>query len=60
MWHLMIFCDVERTQIAKVMTLLTMHDVAAVVGLPTQVVSNFYHKMIRSHGNLRYIALFKG
>ena len=55
----MIFADTERTRLAKVVTLHTMQDVATVVGMPTQVVSNFYHKMIRSRGNLRYVALFK-
>lgn len=43
----MIFADTERTRLAKVVTLQTMQDVATVVGMPTHVVSNFYHS--RSH-----------
>ena len=59
MWHLMVFDDPGRTNPIKVMSFDTVNEVAQVVGLPTNTVYNFFHRLIQPRGSLRYVALFK-
>eukprot|EP01047_Picozoa_sp_COSAG01_P036746 COSAG01_NODE_2882_length_6914_cov_40.714894_7_plen_61_part_00 len=59
MWHLMVFRDEGKTNCVKVMEFDTIRDVAKVVGLAPQVVSNFYHHLIHPRAALKYVALFK-
>ena len=58
-WHLMVFADLGRTSPVKVMTFNTVNEVAQVVGLPTNTVFNFFHRLIRPRGALQYVSLFK-
>ena len=59
MWHLMVFEDLGRTTPVKVMSFETVNDVSYVVGMPSNVVYNFFHNLIRARGSLRYVLLFK-
>ena len=59
MWHLMVFADLARTEIVKVMTFDTAHEVGYVVGMATPTVYNFFHQLIHARGSLRYVSLFK-
>ncbi len=59
MWHLMVFADLGRTTPVKVMSFDTVNEVAQVVGLPTNTVFNFFHRLIRPRGALQYVSLFK-
>lgn len=59
MWHLMVFDDPGRTNPIKVMSFDTVNEVAQVVGLPTNTVYNFFHRLIQPRGSLRYVSLFK-
>ena len=55
----MVFADLGRTAPVKVMTFNTVNEVAQVVGLPTNTVFNFFHRLIRPRGTLQYVSLFK-
>ena len=59
MWHLMIFSDVARSNLVKVMTLQTARDVGYVMDLPTVTIYNFFHEQIIPRGVLRYVSLFR-
>ena len=59
MWHMMVFADVSRTSLVKVMTFETIRDVAQVLGETPQVVSNFYHRLINPRNAMVYVSLFK-
>ena len=60
MWYVMVFGDERRTECVKVMEFDTIKTASAVLGLKPQVVSNFYHRLIKPRQALRYIAMFKG
>ena len=53
----MVFADLGRTSPVKVMTFNTVNEVAQVVGLPTNTVFNFFHRLIRPRGALQYVSL---
>ena len=38
----------------------TIKEVAYIVGMAPQSVSNFFHNLIKARGTLKYVALFKG
>ena len=59
MWHLMVFSDLTKTTPLKVISFNSMKEVAYVIGLPPQCVSNFFHHLIKPRGPLRFVALFK-
>ena len=59
MWHLMVFSDQARTEPVKVMSFDTVNDVSYVVGEPAKTIYNFFHRLIRPRGSLRYVSLFK-
>ena len=60
MWHLMVFTDETKTQPLKVISVRTIKEVAYIVGMAPQSVSNFFHHLIKARGTLKYVALFKG
>ena len=59
MWHLMIFYDEEKTTPVKVISVRSIKEVAYIVGMTPQSVSNFFHHLIKARGPLRFVALFK-
>ena len=38
---------------------VAVNEVAQVVGLPTNTVYNFFHRLIQPRGPLKYVSLFK-
>ena len=59
MWHVMVFDDETKSNPIKVMEFNTIKDMSHVFAMPPQVLSNFYHRLIRPRGPLKYIAMFK-
>ena len=55
----MVFEDEARTTPIKVMSFETVNEVSYVVGMPTKTVYNYFHRLIRPRGSLRYVSLFK-
>jgi hypothetical protein len=59
MWHLMVFADPSHKSPVKVLTFQSIKEVAYVIGMPPQSVSNFFHHLIKPRGSLQFVALFK-
>ena len=59
MWNVMVFDDETKSRPIKVMEFNTIKDMSRVLDLPPQVLSNYYHRLIRPRGPLKYIAMFK-
>jgi hypothetical protein len=59
MWHVMVFGDENHTMLVRVLQLRTVKDIGSLVHLPASTVSNFYHRLIKPKGALKYIAMFK-
>lgn len=59
MWYVMVFGDEHKTECVKVMEFATIKVAADVLGLKPQMLSNFYHRLIKPRAALRYIAMFK-
>ena len=59
MWHLMVFQDEARTALVKVMSFETVNEVSYVVGMPAKTIYNYFHRLIRPRGPLKYVSLFK-
>ena len=59
MWNVMVFDDETKSRPIKVMEFSTIKDMSRVLDLPPQVLSNYYHKLNRHRGPLKYIAMFK-
>jgi len=59
MWNVMVFDDETKSRPIKVMQFNTIKDMSRVFNLSPQVLSNYYHRLIRPRGPLKYIAMFK-
>ena len=59
MWNVMVFEDESHTMLVCVLQIRTVKDIGTLVHLPQATVSNFYHRLIKPKGALRYIAMFK-
>ena len=58
-WMLLLFADKKHVEILKPMWFLRVVDMAFVLDLPTQVVSNYYHGLIKPRGVLCYCEILK-
>jgi hypothetical protein len=56
-WYLFLFTDESKTELFKILKCNSIKDVAYILDLKPQIVSNFYHKLINSRGNLKYCIL---
>jgi hypothetical protein len=59
MWHVMVFDNVNKHHPVKVISLETIKQLAYILDMPAQAISNFYHGLIRARGALQYVAIFK-
>lgn len=58
-WFLILFTDKEKKEIFKVLECKTIKEVAYLLDLEPQVVSNYYHNLINERGNLKYCVLYQ-
>jgi len=58
-WLLFVFFDKEKTDLWKVLDLNTIKDVGYIVNQSPQVVSNYYHNLIKERGLLKYCYLYQ-
>ena len=58
-WYLILFKDKEKKEIFKVLECKTIKEVAYLLDLEPQVVSNYYHNLINERGNLKYCVLYQ-
>ncbi len=53
-WYLTLFTDIEKTNPFKVLKCNTINDIAYLLDMPSQTISNYYHKQIKARGVLKY------
>jgi DNA-binding NarL/FixJ family response regulator len=58
-WFLILFTDENKKEIFKVLECKTIKEVAYLLNLSPQVVSNYYHNLINERGSLKYCILYQ-
>ena len=58
-WILHLYKDIEHTDLIKVMEIDTIKDCSYVLGLDTQIISNYFHGLIKPRGVLKYCILYQ-
>lgn len=58
-WLLFMFQDKDRTDLIKIMDFHTVKDIAYILGMKPQEISNYYHQLIKERGPLKYCYLYQ-
>lgn len=58
-WYLYLFESEDRTEIFKIMKFNTMKEMSEVVGLPSNILSNYFHGLIKPRGVLKYCVIYQ-
>jgi hypothetical protein len=58
-WILILFTDESKKEIFKILECNTIKEVAYLLDLKPQVVSNYYHNLINERGKLKYCFLYQ-
>ena len=58
-WYLYLFETETHTDIFKIMKFDTIKDVGYVLDIPPQVISNYFHGLIKPRGILKYCVLYQ-
>jgi hypothetical protein len=58
-WFLILFTDTDKKEVYKILELNTIKQVSYLLQQPPQTISNYYHKLIKARGNLRYCELLQ-
>jgi len=58
-WILYLFTDKQKTEIFKIMEFKSVKDIAYVLNLKPQVISNYFHGLIKPRGILNNCALYQ-
>jgi hypothetical protein len=53
-WFVILFTDKDKKEVFKILELNTIKQVSYLIGEKPQTISNYYHKLIKSRGNLNY------
>tara|TARA_R110000803_G_scaffold196269_1_gene259536 strand:+ start:87 stop:269 length:183 start_codon:yes stop_codon:yes gene_type:complete len=57
MWVLFVYKDKDKNDLIKVMNCNTVKEIGYLLDMKPSVVSNYYHKLIRERGLLKYCLL---
>ena len=58
-WILYLFTDKNKKEIFKIMEFKSIKDIAYVLNLQPQVISNYFHGLIKPRGILNNCALYQ-
>ena len=58
-WLLFLFEDKEKTKLYKILDFNTMKDLSYVLGMKNQVVSNYFHNLIKPRDVLNYCYIYQ-
>ena len=58
-WTLHLYKDKEHTDLIKVMDFTTIKNISYVLGVDSQVISNYFHGLIKPRGVLEYCVLYQ-
>tara|TARA_R110000824_G_scaffold203240_4_gene387648 strand:- start:8480 stop:8662 length:183 start_codon:yes stop_codon:yes gene_type:complete len=59
MWVLSIFKDKDKKELLQTLDFNTINELGEVLELKPQIISNFYHNLIKARGVLEFITLSK-
>ena len=54
-WTIVLYTNKDKHEVIKIMRMKTMREVAYVLDMPSQHVSNFYHGLVKAHDILHFI-----
>ena len=58
-WVLYLFEDKEKSDILKIMEFRTIKDIAFVLDMEQQIISNWFHGLIHPRGILKFCVLYQ-
>ena len=53
-WYLTLFEDKEKTRPIKTIPCSTIKQISYLLDMPSQIISNYFHKQIKARGVLEY------
>ena len=53
-WYLTLFTSYEKCEVFKILKCNTIKEMSYYLDIPSQVISNYYHKQIKPRGVLKY------
>ena len=54
-WTVVLYANKDKQEVITIMRMNTMREVAYVLGMPSQHVSNYYHGLVKAHDILHCI-----
>lgn len=58
-WLLFLFQDKEKTELHKIYEFRTIKEIAYILDMKQQDISNFFHGLIKERDNLRYCVIYQ-
>ena len=58
-WYLYLFEDEDKTEIFKIMKFNTISDMSDVVDIKPNILSNYFHGLIKPRGVLKYCMIYQ-
>lgn len=58
-WILHLYTDEKKEELVKVMEFQTIKDISYVLGVDSQIISNYFHGLIKPRGVLKYCVLYQ-
>ena len=58
-WTLHLYKDIEKTDLVKVMDFNTIKDISYVLDIDSQIISNYFHGLIKPRGVLQYCVSYQ-
>lgn len=58
-WILHLYTDEKKEELVKVMEFQTIKDISYVLDIDCQIISNYFHGLIKPRGVLKYCVLYQ-
>jgi hypothetical protein len=58
-WILHLYKDEDKTELVKVMEFTTIKDCSYVLNVDSQIISNYFHGLIKPRGVLKFCVLYQ-
>tara|TARA_R110000803_G_scaffold1650_2_gene5354 strand:+ start:6604 stop:6807 length:204 start_codon:yes stop_codon:yes gene_type:complete len=58
-WLLFLHTDLEKNNLFKVLDFKTIKEVGYILNMKPQIISNYYHKLIKERGLLKYCVIYQ-
>lgn len=58
-WLVFLHTDTEKTKLFKILDFRTIKEMSYVLDVKPQVISNYYHNLIKDRDNLRYCIIYQ-